>query len=190
MADCQSSSLRPTLPSLRSLDLPTPSLREKMELLRFNDTHDSYECSTPTRFQPRNRQTSISSSVTATSRSSSMSPPPSDFSAPSSGLIKTSSPTPVDAPRYRLVRSTFENADAVLIVPPPTAPFVPPLSSSATPANNFQKGQGLLLVGSAMRHHLRYPQRNIARGARIHPYRIVRAGSLGQLAPSSALQPS
>lgn len=135
---------------------------------------NKYQTLTHPHSHQRNRQTSVSSSITETSRCSSMSPPPSDVN----GL---SPPTSNVDSRYRLVRSTFENADAVLIVPPPSAPFVPPLSSIA----RAPKGQGLLLVGEAMHQHLRHPQRNLAKGARMHPYRIVRVDGPKKLSTQS-----
>ena len=61
-------------------------------------------------------------------------------------------------------------ADAVILVPPPDAYLTPDLPNYVPRAG---RAQGLLLVGPAV-HHVRQPQRQLAKGARIHPYRVVR----------------
>lgn len=72
----------------------------------------------------------------------------------------TPTPTPFLTRKIRLVPTSFENADAVVLVLPPSAPNAPP-------------PQPFLLVGPALAR-LRQPQRKLAKGSRIHPYRIVR----------------
>ena len=61
-------------------------------------------------------------------------------------------------------------ADAVILIPPPNAYPIPTLPNYV-PRNG--QGQGLLLVGPALQY-VRQPQRQLAKGARIHPYRVVR----------------
>ncbi|KAI9569914.1 hypothetical protein HD554DRAFT_2170906 [Boletus coccyginus] len=70
---------------------------------------------------------------------------------------------PFPARKVRLVPTSFENADAVVLVPPPSAPNVPPPPP-------------LLLVGPALAR-LRHHQCQLAKGARIHPYRVARGPS-------------
>ncbi|KAG1776755.1 hypothetical protein EV702DRAFT_1106222 [Suillus placidus] len=149
--------VRPTLPPLHTLDLP----RGKTQLPR----HDSYELKRqiPRLHMPssqyshsrQNRQVSISSSTSSRTPS----PTPSPLS---SGGQST---------KIRLVPTTFEHADAVVVVPAPDAPHVHPLSGVT---NLKQPAQPLLLVGPALQR-MRQPQRQLAKGARLHPYRIVRS---------------
>jgi hypothetical protein len=61
-------------------------------------------------------------------------------------------------------------ADAVILIPAPNAYPIPNLSSYVPQTGH---GQGLFLVGHALQY-IRQPQRQLARGARIHPYRVVR----------------
>lgn len=70
------------------------------------------------------------------------------------------SATPFPVRKVRLVPTSFENATAVVLVLTPSSPNAPPPKL-------------LLLVGPALAR-LRHPQRQIANGARIHPYRIAR----------------
>ncbi|KAG0706918.1 hypothetical protein DFH29DRAFT_1076646 [Suillus ampliporus] len=169
MDSCASSaSVRPTLPPLHTLDLP----RGKTQLPPVDALYDSYEFK---RQIPRlhipsqcaharqNRQVSISSSTSSRTPS----PTPSPLSSSSS----RSSTSGGQTPKIRLVPTTLEHADAVVIVPPPDAPHMHPLSGVT---NLKQRAQPLLLVGPALQH-IRHPQRQIAKGARLHPYRIVRS---------------
>lgn len=164
-------SRRPTLPPLRTLGLPNPcsNLREQMSSLRVNDTNDTYDSLPPT------RNLSISSSITYDSRSS-ISPPPVTartklFSSSRHNVQRPS--TNDNRPRhgYRLVLSTLDNADALLIVPDPgEQPVAPGPDSQNTPPKT-KMGRGYLLVGEAMHLHLR--QKKKLKGARVHPYRFV-----------------
>lgn len=109
----------------------------------------------------QNRQVSISSSTS--SRTSSPTPSPlSSSSSPTSGGQST---------KIRLVPTTFEHADAIVVIPAPDAPHVHPLSGVT---DLKQPAQPLLLVGPALQR-LRQPQRQLAKGARLHPYRILRS---------------
>ncbi|KAH0826670.1 hypothetical protein J3R83DRAFT_5058 [Lanmaoa asiatica] len=71
--------------------------------------------------------------------------------------------TPFPTRKIRLVPTSFENADAVVLISPPSA-------------SNTPSPQPLLLVGPALQR-LRHPQRQLAKGARLHPYRIARGPS-------------
>jgi hypothetical protein len=185
-------SRRPTLPPLRTLGLPNPrsNLREQMAALRVNDPNDTYDSlvstsaphfraswdlTSPSDNQPPMRNLSMSSSITNVSRSSN-SPPlvtarTKLLSSSQHNVPKLS--TNSNRPRrgYRLVLSTLDNADALLIVPDsgeqPAASG--PDSENIPPKPKM--GRGYLLVGEAMHLHLR--QRKALRGARVHPYRFV-----------------
>lgn len=61
--------------------------------------------------------------------------------------------------KLRLAPTTFDNADAIVFVPP------------ALP--HARQPQALLFVGPALQR-LRNPPRPLAKGLRLHPYRIVR----------------
>lgn len=161
-----SASVRPTLPPLHTLCLP----RGKTQLPRVDALHDSYELKRqiPRLRMPsqhshsrQNRQVSISSSMS--SRTPSPTPSPlSSSSSPTSGGQST---------KFRLVPTTFEHADAIVVIPAPDAPHVHPLSGVT---DLKQPAQPLLLVGPALQR-LRQPQRQLAKGARLHPYRILRS---------------
>ncbi|KAJ8596148.1 hypothetical protein M405DRAFT_218865 [Rhizopogon salebrosus TDB-379] len=84
--------------------------------------------------------------------------------------------------KIRLVPTTFEHADAVILVLLSDAPHMHPLSC----ITNLKPAQPLLLVGPALQH-LRNPQRQIARGARLHPYRIVRSPADRRFSIASAM---
>lgn len=183
---------RPTLPPLRTLDLPNPCLN-LMAALRTNDTDDTYDSlvsafTLPTFYrgrltdlipsldkQPPIRNLSISSSITDVSRSS-ISPPP---VTARTKLLSSSQhnvprpPTNHSRPRqgYRLVLSTLDNADALLIVPDPGEQPVASGYDSQNIPPRPKMGRGYLLVGEAMHIHLR--QKKKLKGARVHPYRFV-----------------
>ena len=63
-------------------------------------------------------------------------------------------------------------ADAVILVSPADAYHHIPNAPNYVPRTGHE--QGLLLVGPALQH-VRQPQRELAKGARIHPYRVVRS---------------
>ncbi|KAG2143059.1 hypothetical protein DEU56DRAFT_793278 [Suillus clintonianus] len=156
-------SVRPTLPPLHTLDLP----RGKTQVPHIDALHDSYEFKpqiprlhTPSQYYPHSRQSrhaSISSSTSSRTPS-----PLSPSRSPTSRRQST---------KFRLVPTTFEHANAVVVVPAPDAPHVHPLSGVT---NLKQPPQPLLLVGPALQQLCR-PQRQITKGARLHPYRIVRS---------------
>ncbi|KAG1849979.1 hypothetical protein F4604DRAFT_1809745 [Suillus subluteus] len=162
-----SASIRPTLPPLHSLNLPRAL---KTQPPRIDALHDSYELkrqiprlhipSSQYSHSHKNRQVSISSSTS--SRTPSPTPSPlSSSRSPTSGGQST---------KICLVPTTFEHADAVVVIPDPDAPHLHPLSGVT---NLKQPAPPVLLVGPALQC-LRQPQRQIAKGARLHPYRIVR----------------
>ncbi|KAF7316266.1 hypothetical protein MIND_00145300 [Mycena indigotica] len=119
---------RPTLPSLRALNLLPES---------HPTCYDSYEHMTQRTWQSH-RRVSMSSSTRTPS------PSPSDAST-------QSSPT-----KLTLVPCAFEEAEAVIVLPPTTKP-----------------GKGFLLTGQSLAQ-LRLPQRQLAKEVRdrMHPYRF------------------
>ena len=121
------------------------------------------------------RNLSISSSITDLSRSS-ISPPP--ITARTKLLSSTQHnvsrvPTNPDRPRrgYRLVLSTLDDADALLIVPESGENTAASGPNSQNVPPKPKMGRGYLLVGEAMHLHLR--QKKTLKGARVHPYRFV-----------------
>ncbi|KIK81104.1 hypothetical protein PAXRUDRAFT_156906 [Paxillus rubicundulus Ve08.2h10] len=168
MAHCASRDsawVRPTLPPLHTLDLP----RGKIQLPRIHELYDLDELSRQTSqlhipsalsHDRQKRHVSISSSTTSRTPSPAPSCVPAPCLRPSTNIpTSTSYPTQ----KLRLVPTTFENADAVVLISPQNASHIPP-------------PQPLLLVGPALQR-LRHPQRQLAKGARLHPYRIVRGPS-------------
>ncbi|KAF9653649.1 hypothetical protein BDM02DRAFT_3182653 [Thelephora ganbajun] len=162
---------RPTLPPLRTLGLPNPcsNLREQMAVLRVNDTNDTYDS------LPSMRNLSISSSITDISRSSISPLPVTARTKLLSSSQHNVSRLPINPNRprqgYRLVLSTLDDADALLIVPDPgEQPIAAGPDSQNTPPKP-RVGRGYLLVGEAMHLHLR--QKKTLKGARVHPYRFI-----------------
>ncbi|KAK0458809.1 uncharacterized protein EV420DRAFT_1540666 [Desarmillaria tabescens] len=154
-------SQRPTLPSIHSLDL----LPLCKEVDTSNKPLNYLSCPRAVHQNRRlHRQASISSST------SSRTPSPSSSRYPSLTF-----PAGI---RLRLVPCPLDAADAVVVVPPPDAPYIPPLSSLQTP---------LFLVGPALQQ-FRQPHRPLAKGARVHPYRILRNGEVRR-SPSVSLDP-
>ncbi|EPQ52025.1 hypothetical protein GLOTRDRAFT_132151 [Gloeophyllum trabeum ATCC 11539] len=148
---------RPTLPPLRSLDLPYP-LAPHASTSTSTSSNDSNDFQSPDLTHPlfhRPRQVSVSS-TTSSRLSASPSPPP---TSPSALSLSPRPPPQPQPPKFRLVPAPLASADAVLVVPPPSA--------------SSQPDQPLLLVGDALRH-VRGPGRELAKGARVHPYKIVR----------------
>ncbi|KAF8637864.1 hypothetical protein AX17_002490 [Amanita inopinata Kibby_2008] len=155
-----------------------------------NDYYDQKLRHIPQSAWNHNRQVSISSSITSRS--------PSPFSVDLLAARPSLSPSP--APSYtsdathskanaglkvRLVPCSFESADAFVYIPP----SVTPTSSSAAPkvSNDIRDpllgNQPLLLVGPAAKQ-LRQPSQKMAKGARVHPYRITPSTSTLRLRKS------
>ncbi|KAG5646350.1 hypothetical protein DXG03_003673 [Asterophora parasitica] len=180
---------RPTLPPLASLGLPNPSTGTT------NDSHDfSYDNTSCPRLHIPNwrraRQMSSSSSITSRSTSPTLfddasssrsSTPPTDTEfTPSTPVLSITPLSPPHNPchssapmapfRFRLEPCTLDEAQAIVLIPPPSASFVPSTITSC-PAPQ-QKQQALLLLGPSMQY-FRNPQRQLAKGARMHPYRIA-----------------
>ncbi|KAJ7604001.1 hypothetical protein DFH06DRAFT_1349843 [Mycena polygramma] len=76
--------------------------------------------------------------------------------------VQARAPPPPSNTKLTLVPSSFADADAIVVIPPPGTPHVP----------GTRPGQGLLLTGPAL-ERLRHPQRQIAKGTRLHPYRFA-----------------
>ncbi|KAJ7871519.1 hypothetical protein B0H14DRAFT_2570843 [Mycena olivaceomarginata] len=164
MSSYSSSSERPTLPPLHTLNLLPASYAQR----RGSSPYDSYErpCQ---RFNVPQHSWSRRRVSTSTSSSTSRTPSPTPSDASS-----TSSTSPSSSSKLKLVPSSFEDADAIIVIPPPGAPHVP----------GTRPGRGLLLTGPAL-EHLRHPQRQIAKGTRLHPYRFAgRRASTASSLPS------
>ncbi|KAG2154146.1 uncharacterized protein EDB93DRAFT_1132874 [Suillus bovinus] len=159
-------SVRPSLPPLHTLHLP----RGKIQVPRIDALHDLYKSkpqiprlhipSSQYSHSCRNRQVSISSSTFYRT----------PVSAPSPLSSSCSSTSEDQSTKIRLVPTIAEHADAFFVIPDPNAPHVHPLSG----ANLEQLAPTLLLIGPAFQR-MRQPQRQIAKGARLRPYRIVRS---------------
>ncbi|KAF8627359.1 hypothetical protein AX15_004426 [Amanita polypyramis BW_CC] len=171
-SDSSSLSTRPTLPPLHTLNLPIPTVQTAP---KSDDSYEFKPCRIPQNAWSHNRQLSASSSVTSRSPSPSMF----DYFATRSSI----SPSPVSSPepsytadngalKVRLVPCPFETADAYIYVPPTTAssPTIPAVFDNIQ--GQLHGSQPLLLVGPAAKQ-LRQPNQKIARGARVHPYRIT-----------------
>ncbi|KAK0192714.1 hypothetical protein F5146DRAFT_1041169 [Armillaria mellea] len=148
---------RPTLPSIRSLDL-LPLCKE----VDIADEPSKYPLCP--RVMCQNYRMQRQASVSSTSSRTPSSPP--------SRHPSLTSPSGI---RFRLVPCTLDAADAVVVVPPPDAPYIPPLSALQTSAGHAPPSQALFLVGPALQQ-FRQPYRPLSKGARVHPYRILRNG--------------
>ncbi|KAK0452342.1 hypothetical protein EV421DRAFT_2030948 [Armillaria borealis] len=152
---------RPTLPSIRSLDL-LPLCKE------VDITDESPKYPSCPRIMYQNRRMQRQASISSTS-SRTPSPPPS----------RHPSLTFPTGTRFRLVPCPLDAADAVVVVPPPDAPYIPPLSALQTSAGHAPPSQALFLVGPALQQ-FRQPHRPLAKGARVHPYRVLRNGEVSR----------
>ncbi|KAJ7064959.1 hypothetical protein C8F01DRAFT_1128931 [Mycena amicta] len=136
---------RPTLPPLHTLNLLPESYLPRR-------TYDSYDpmarLHVPHRSWQSHRRVSTSSSSTRTP-----SPSPSDAST-------SSSPSKPNAAKLTLIPCSFEDADAVIVVPS---------SGKALPDN-----KGFLLTGQAL---TQLRQRTMPKDVRMHPYRFTPSGS-------------
>ncbi|KAG8216901.1 hypothetical protein J3R82DRAFT_7174 [Butyriboletus roseoflavus] len=156
---------RPTLPPLHTLGLPRGDIPPPR-------THESYDPNDVNRLPlvpfrqpnyPQRHQPLISpfaaseelTSPTAYLRPRTNTPAPA--SASPSPLM------PFPSARVRLSPTSLENADAVVLIAPP-------------PAGNAPPPQPLLLVGPALQR-LRQRERQVEKGTRVHPYRIIRGPS-------------
>ncbi|KAJ6557988.1 hypothetical protein B0H19DRAFT_1261555 [Mycena capillaripes] len=154
MSSYSSSSERPTLPPLHTLNLLPTSRREA-------SPYGSYERPCPRLNVPQYSWSHTRRVSTSTSSSTSRTPSPTPSDA-SSSRSTSSSPTSPSKSKLTLVPSSFADAEAIVVIPPPGATHVP----------GTRPGQGLLLMGPAL-EHLRHPQRQIAKGTRLHPYRFA-----------------
>ena len=111
----------------------------------------------------------VSTSSSHTSASCTISPSPSPSLSDADTEINQSNPH--TNTKFRLVPCPLDIADAVILVPSPNSYYPIPNLPNYVPRTGH--GQGLLLVGPALQQ-IRQPQRQLAKGARIHPYRVVR----------------
>lgn len=126
----------------------------------------------------RNRQSSVSSTSSSCTTFTSTT----EYQRTSSPILDRETPTPpparVMANGFSLVLTSFDKANAFVVVPP-AQPYVPGISnlsrakaSTISTRPKSRRNQALLLVGPAV-EHLRQSRMRIAKGARIHPYCIV-----------------
>ncbi|KAI0697032.1 hypothetical protein BC835DRAFT_804535 [Cytidiella melzeri] len=171
-----SSIIRPMLPPLHTLGLPT---------MLENDDYSSREADDSPTPMPKDfmhwhraRQSSISSTTSSCTTSTSATEYPPNSSPVFSRDSITPPPGRVSTNTFSLVLTSFDKANAFVVVPP-AQPHVPNISSlsrtnaSISPSKpKSRRNQALLLVGPAV-EYLRHPRMRIAKGARVHPYRIV-----------------
>ncbi|KIM70495.1 hypothetical protein SCLCIDRAFT_1206636 [Scleroderma citrinum Foug A] len=154
-----STSSRTVLPPIRTLLDSLEMLEERPVLPSLDKIYGSQELDRETaRIHIRNPTTCNRQrrQVPTTLRTPSPTLPCASSSYVRPGAHKASLPQKV-----RLVPTSIENADAVVVIPPP--PTVP----------HACQAQPLLLVGPALQR-FRQPNRQLAKGSRVHPYRIVR----------------
>ncbi|KAJ7605524.1 hypothetical protein DFH06DRAFT_1348654 [Mycena polygramma] len=173
MSSYASSSERPTLPPLHTLNL-LPGPASYAPRPQSSSAYDSYDRSCPRLDESQHSWAHARRVSTSTSSSSSRmsSPTPSDASSASSS---STSPTSFsrDA-KLTLVPSSFADAEAVVVVPPSDCQSQP---------------QTLLITGRALAN-LRQGQRPLAKGTRVHPYRFAHASSRSRRASSASSVPS
>ncbi|KAF4564509.1 hypothetical protein EYR40_010674 [Pleurotus pulmonarius] len=166
---------RPTLPPLNTLDT-SKGRRDSTPPHNYNLYAPSLSMNNMTHSRRVSTFSSTSSRTPSPTPSDPSDNPTSQIKLPTipshPSLVVASPSTPsrrvrptVHPGKFRLVPCTLDVAEAVVLVPPPDAPKLP----------SNKPGQALLLVGPAL-NHLRQPKLQIARGARIHPYRFLRNG--------------
>ncbi|CAL1699763.1 unnamed protein product [Somion occarium] len=154
---------RPSLPSLQTLCLPIPSrVPAKSDSLPPLNARDNFKLSTfedLTRRQPMRQLSASSSMTTISSRSPSFSrsPSPSDDDNDMSPITPPKHPH-LPCTKFTLVQSSFDEADAFVLVPPPS---------------DGKSSRGYLLVGPTAEKLRRNRETARSNGARIHPYRMV-----------------
>ena len=116
----------------------------------------------------------MSTSSSHTSASCAISPSPSPSLSDADSEVNHSNPH--KDTKFRLVPCSLDIADAVILVPASNAYPIPNLPNYVPRTGH---GRGLLLVGPALQQ-IRQPQRQLAKGARIHPYRLVRGENNAQ----------
>ncbi|KAF8884880.1 hypothetical protein CPB84DRAFT_1788749 [Gymnopilus junonius] len=153
---------RPTLPSIHSLNLPSLPRPRNVKY----DNHDNLPQTHTNGMYHHNRQVSTSSSRTSASRNPS--PSPSYTSDAESDGDRISPRTPQGFTKFSLVPCPLEDAEALIVVSD-TA-----IGSQAPNYAPQQAKHSFLVMGSSVQR-FRNPQRPLAKGARIHPYRVVRS---------------
>ncbi|OCH89200.1 hypothetical protein OBBRIDRAFT_32973 [Obba rivulosa] len=169
--ESQCNDTRPTLPSIHTLSLPDIRRRPKVDDLNDFDDLPTQRISRPRALYARPRNPSVSSEVSSSSRASS----------PTDTLPSAVPSFPFPGSNFSLVPTTFEHANAVVVVPPPSLlpasdgsyrSRSPTPATPTSPVDTARRGKAFLVVGQAM-EQLRHSQRRLAQGARVHPYRIV-----------------
>jgi len=165
---------RPTLPSIHTLNLPSLS-RSSHRNVKY-DNHDNLRRNSINAMHPHERQVSTSSFHTSASRNTS--PSPSDIDSDGD---TTSPSTPQGPTKFRLVPCPLEEAEAIILI---SNQPIRPQPSNYTPRQG--KEHSVLIVGPSLQR-FRNPQRPLAKGARIHPYRIVRGSKTSESRRSSVI---
>lgn len=166
---------RPTLPSIHSLGLLSPD---------GHPIYEQYVCPTPlhpspyfiliTNLQPRQSHHSrrVSGSSSTTSRTSS--PTPCDTRSRRHSRAYTPYPAPTARPTLYFLPCAIEEADAAIIVPSPTAPYIPDVFDLGSPKeqNERKRPKNLFIVGPPL-HTLRQPGCHLPEGVSVYPYRVA-----------------
>ncbi|KAF9467841.1 hypothetical protein BDZ94DRAFT_1318390 [Collybia nuda] len=168
---------RPTLPPLHTLDLPNPtSMKPRLHGAQLrHEFYDQY---------PRYNIRQVSDSSSSTSRTSS----PTPSISPMSGAHALPSLPSNRRQTVLFYPCSLEEADAALLIPPPSAPYVPRVSDLGTSSPFQQKQNKCLLLTGPRLDELRRPGRQLAKGARIHPYRLAMRGNTTRRLSESSMQ--
>lgn len=124
------------------------------------------------------RQISTSSSRTSASRNPS--PSPSNPSDTESDGDLTLLSAPQGPTKFRLVPCPLEDAEAIIVVSDH------PIGAQGADYAPRQAKHSALIMGPSLQR-FRNPQRPLAKGARIHPYRIVRGSKASESRRSSVI---
>lgn len=172
MAHCAptASSSRTILPPLRTLLENLKMIDENTELPSLERMYDPHELNRKTahfHLPPSSSFVRQRQQVSAFPITKSRTPSPAPICVPSSVPFPDPQKPPCLQQKIRLVPTTLENADAVVVIPP------------SLPTSQGRQPQPLLLMGPALQR-FRQPNRRLAKGARVHPYQMVRGATSSQ----------
>ena len=184
-----SSVIRPMLPPFHALGLPTAvksdgqlshdpngvdSPVSKLLIIQVDSLHKLLQNSSST--------DSIHWKCTRQKSLTVLSSPNMRYRCNSSPCLDRNTPTPppdhMSTNGFSLVLTTFENANAFVVVPAPQ-PYVPGISnlsrtnsSVSSSRTKSRRNQAFLLIGPAV-ENFRRSRTRVTKGTRVHPYRIV-----------------
>ncbi|PPR06808.1 hypothetical protein CVT26_003834 [Gymnopilus dilepis] len=159
---------RPTLPSIHTLDLFSHSSPRNVKY----DTHNNLRQNNAGLVHHHSRQFSSSSSQTSASRRTSPSP---SYNSDSESDGDLSSPRGSQCPtKLRLAPCAIEQAEAIIVVSDA------PIGAQGSDYAPRQGKHSVLLMGPSIQR-FRNPQRTLAKGVRVHPYRVVRNNQTSDL---------